>query len=731
MADNNLTFKVTAKADGEEVIDLAKNIDKLKQDASKPINLDVKVNDAQNELNELNQKSKELAKQLDSLQRYGGVQVHGEEIEKLKKELQDIDKRKLELYAIIDDAELANLKKDINSVQKERIDIDIDADTGQIKTVHKEIDDLKGENVDINVNVDDSEIKNAQKEVEGLGDKLQSSLGSTESAITGAISGMAGKSIWDTIYGTSKKAETNKILLKNMADTSIGYEDLYKTIDSTTDQSLISMQQLIPALNGIKAATGSNASTINTVTPQVASFGQYVYALSGSASKAETAMFDLSKGIKGAFASLDQYGVTEDALMRTGLWTGKEDDVTGYMNAVQAVTGDTQELMGTAEGLEAQLGKAFSRGGKRIGEDLLPQVKNLLNGFMQLDTSTDGWLSTGLLLGGGALSGITSFLSMAGQAINGAKMLRDAYYFLIPAQYAEGTAGWFSIGWLAVAIALGIALGLAILYLYNNVDWFREGMDNLIASLQWFVNLLSSSVIGTIQWLMQEFQNFTNQLGLNSGNWIQSILAFILFLPQLPFELGLALINAIAKAAGFGNNFVQTMWNAGVNAVNGFISSIVQMGQRLYQELMAMLKMAEDFAMQIADTMTFGGASMVTGWQYGSGEHSPGFMYDSFTGELEAMKNSATEQGSGLTNILASIGSRLNSNFGEHDFNVGFNNDLQPLNYSLGSRDDNPTQIININLEVGTVDNEERANEIVELVRRSLAWDNKTAGRTI
>lgn len=730
MADNNLNFKVTAKADGKEVIDLAKNINKLKEDASQPINVNVKVNDAQKELDELNKRSKELAKELDSLQRYGGVHVHGEEIEKLKKELQDIDKRKLELYAIIDDADLANTRKEINNMQKEKIDIDIDADTSQIKTVHKEVDDLKGENVDINVNVDDSEIKNAKKEVDDLGDSLQSSLSSTESAITGAIAGMAGKSIWDTIYGTSKKAETNKILLKNMADTSIGYENLYKTIDSTTDQSLISMQQLIPALNGIKAATGSNASTINTVTPQVASFGQYVYALSGSAAKAETAMFDLSKGIKGAFASLDQYGVTEDALMRTGLWSGKEDDVIGYMNAVQAVTGDTQELMGTAEGLEAQLGKAFSRGGKRIGEDLLPQVKNLLNGFMQLDTATDGWLSTGLLLGGGALSGITSFLSMAGQAIQGAKMLRDAYYFLIPAQYAEGTAGWFSIGWIALAIALGIALGLAILYLYNNVDWFRAGLDNLVATLQWLATLISSSVIGTIQWLMQEFQNFTNQLGLNSGNWIQAILAFILFLPQLPLKLGLALVNAIAKAAGFGDNFVQTMWNAGVDAVNNFFASVGQMATKLWEELNAMLKMAEDFAMKIADTMTFGGASMVTGWKYGSGENSPGFMYDAFTGELGAMEGSAESHGSGLLDILSNIGSRLTSEFGEHDLGVGFNGP-QPLNYTLSPRDDMPTQVININLEVGSVDNEERANEIVELVRRALAWDNKTAGRTI
>ena len=38
---------------------------------------------------------------------------------------------------------------------------------------------------------------------------------------------------------------------------------------------------------------------------------------------------------------------------------------------------------------------------------------------------------------------------------------------------------------------------------------------------------------------------------------------------------------------------------------------------------------------------------------------------------------------------------------------------------------------VTINLEIGSVDNEERINEIVDAVRRALAWDNKTAGRTV
>ena len=40
-------------------------------------------------------------------------------------------------------------------------------------------------------------------------------------------------------------------------------------------------------------------------------------------------------------------------------------------------------------------------------------------------------------------------------------------------------------------------------------------------------------------------------------------------------------------------------------------------------------------------------------------------------------------------------------------------------------------QTINLNLEIGSVDNEKRVQEIVDVIRKELSWDNKTAGRTV
>lgn len=440
-------------------------------------------------------------------------------------------------------------------------DVDIHANDSEIKTAKKELDDMQGEKVDTEVEVDTASIKAAKKELEDLQNQLSTNMSSTGNAINGVVGGLAGKGIWDIVYGTSAKAETNKVLIKNMGDLSKSSEDLYNTIDKTTDSSLISMQQLIPALNGIKSATGASASEIDSASTKVASFGQYVYAMTGSEAKAEQAMFDLSKGIKGAYASLDQYGITEDALMRTGLWSGKEDDLNGYLAAVNEVTGSTDELMNTATGMEALMGKSFSRAGKKIGETVLPAVKSLLGGFNDLDAATDGWMSTAILVGGGIGSSVVSGLSAINQAKQGYDALKGSIQTVRDTMstaktvvealrnaesLSQGVRAALSIvtgaettveGANAAAKAAAIAptTGLAIAenslllpvllvaaaivaliailwYLYNNNETVRQSIDNLIAQFQVF--------IGTVIAVGQQIYNFVVNAITQVWQWV-------------------------------------------------------------------------------------------------------------------------------------------------------------------------------------------------------------------
>lgn len=236
-----------------------------------------------------------------------------------------------------------------------------------------------------------------------------------------------GKSAADLLFATTNKAETNSVLVNMMSDNAAAAEKLNKHIDEVTNTSLVSMQNLIPAMNAFKTATGATDAQIYDATDGIAAFGAKVLAQTGSVELSEQAMMDLSKGIKGACASLDQYGITADALKRTGLWNGEESDIKGYIAAVQQLTGDTSALMETNEGLDARLGKAFSSAGKKIGNEFLPQIKSVKQAFLDLNSSTGGDFAASIIVAAQGIDIFSQGMGFAAQTAQGIKGIRDAF----------------------------------------------------------------------------------------------------------------------------------------------------------------------------------------------------------------------------------------------------------------------------------------------------------------
>lgn len=275
--------------------------------------------------------------------------------------------------------------------------------------------------------------KNIDKNVQSMGSRALTAGNNINSGLLQVSSGLdsmvskvnGGKTAMDNIFGTSSKAETNSVLLKMMSSTSEAATKLNQHVDDVTNSSLVSMQSLIPAMNAFKTATGATDQQIYDATEAMAGFGAKVLAQTGSTELAETAMMDLSKGIKGACASLDQYGITVDALKSTGLWDGDENDIEGYMAAVQQLTGDTKELMETNEGLDKQLEKQFSSAGKKLGNEFLPGIKDAKRALIDLNKATGGGLFAGIL----GATAVVDTASTWGQTItnmaNGVKSLQE------------------------------------------------------------------------------------------------------------------------------------------------------------------------------------------------------------------------------------------------------------------------------------------------------------------
>ena len=285
------------------------------------------------------------------------------------------------------------------------------------------------EDIMLSINAQD----NASKVFQSVGSAAQASLNSMNNgmmnisnSMDNMLSSVTGKSAAESIFGTASKAETNDVLLDMMSNTSEAATKLKEHVDQTTNESLVSMQNLIPAMNAFKTATGATDDQIYDATETMASFGAKVLAQTGSVDLSEQAMMDLSKGIKGACASLDQYGITLDALKKAG-WSGEEDDIEGYMKAVQQLTGDTKALMETNEGLDARLGKAFSSAGKKIGNEFLPQLKDIKQGFLDLNSATGGNLASGILVTVQGIDMLSQGASTLTQLANGARDLKSAW----------------------------------------------------------------------------------------------------------------------------------------------------------------------------------------------------------------------------------------------------------------------------------------------------------------
>ena len=274
----------------------------------------------------------------------------------------------------------------------------------------------------------DRDAKSMASSISSTISNLNNGLMNIGSVTDNVMQGLTGKSAMDNILGTTSKAETNSVLLKNMLDdTEKHYDSFYEKVDKTTDSSLTSMQELIPALKAFKSATGATDKEMTNITDEMANFGAAVLAQTGSTDLAQQSMMDLSKGVKGAFASLDQYGITQDALERTGYWNGDEKDVEGFMKAVQKVTGSTEELMETNTGLDALIGKAFSRAGKKMGNEFLPWIKDIKRGFLDLDEELGGNLTASMLAVSGGVEVMNQGLWNVSTTVNGVRDLADAF----------------------------------------------------------------------------------------------------------------------------------------------------------------------------------------------------------------------------------------------------------------------------------------------------------------
>lgn len=196
------------------------------------------------------------------------------------------------------------------------------------------------------------------------------------------LGAVAGKTAYDLTMDNAATKETNRATMSTWKN----YDSkVFDQIDKATDKATVTMNATVPSMNAFAAATGVDAKFLGDHAETFTNFGTKVQALGYSEAEANQAMMDLAKGANGAFASLDQYGVSEESLKATGKWDGDPKKLDEFMAALDEVVGDVGVYKDTWNYQKEQLKKDFSRGGAELGKLELALAKPVLEGFTQLD----------------------------------------------------------------------------------------------------------------------------------------------------------------------------------------------------------------------------------------------------------------------------------------------------------------------------------------------------------
>ena len=679
MADKQVSVKVVTEKDlaGVQAIE-----DKVKQLQQQKLQLQIDANTSR--LDEVNSR-----------------------IDAAKAKLSDLKGK-----ADVDDSELKQVETEISQLESEKIDLQLSIETDKLKQAQSEAEKLDDTNIDLNVNN-----ISAMEAIDQIGqgfDRLKQGAGEVAEQM-GVMLEAAGKQ------------ETNKAFLEH----AVGAE---KAAQATEDinaavQKLPGDDTIMQGL--LSQAVAKDASlTADALGDMGTAAADYFSAMSFYGKSATEAQQDMTNYLlAGNTAELERSPILANHIDKLKEATTIQERSKLLQEALNEEHWGGMSQQDTYNNKLETFNGMLERGKYNLGGMFQEGAKGAMDFVMQLDAGTNGLVGMALAAASFA-SPVTDAVMGLGQMATGIKALKDLQIIqwfrdLEIMTKLSAAADWLlaaaqgvlnavmSMNPIVLVVLALIALAAALVWAYYNVDWFRAMVDSAWQSLVQIGQIIYGYVMGAIQWLSDLFTNFTNQLGLNTNDWIQAIIGFILFLPQLPLQIGIALANALAKAFGFKGNFVQTVWQTAVDAVNRFADAIRGIGEAVQNCL--------DWAYNIFMNHPIVQAAKWLGEQIshafsalGLGQGSPGKIYEAMKNEIEwthgLMKNNS------LTDDSTNMGANIANNF---------NPNLQTSNaggQSVGN---------SVTINIDSVDSRERIQQIVKAVEDALAFDNLTAGRSV
>ena len=616
---------------------------------------------------------------------------------------------KVKVVAEADIEPLQEMDSLLDEIQ-EKTEVQVSVDDSEIEEATDKTTELTDEldnvdDADPSIDVDDTALEDATDKASELADELDSIDGTTVS-VDVDTSGLedAKASAEETAssidsISTAMVGIGATVGLDQMIETADRVNTSWNQLELTFSNAGVSVNSLKPIISSLGETTGRSGTQIRDYFNQMGLVGvtntdllaRSFESMAGQSYKANTSIENVESAVQRMVLSgnmggkmlsrlgmssrelADAMGVTEEQAAATFKSLSESERLEVLTKAMGDGTRANEMYKNSYAGLKSQADIALGGLKNAIGQAILPIVipaikaaamgiKALTDGFKALPGPVQAIIGG---VGGFAAIALTliGVLGTVGQVFKMVKGGLEALHLITKletlANYALAVSEWLVANPLILVAALVIALAAAFVWAYYNVDWFREAVDNLAATLQWVAGVVYDEVMKNLQFMIDAFTEFTSALGLNTSDWKQAILGFILFLPMLPAKFAEMTINTIARALGFGDDFTQRMVDAASNAFNGFMDWIRQLPDAFRAELETMLTDADNFRIALPGALGVAANLMVDAWKAGSGEGSPGYMYQAFIEELSAMLGLTPEFTAQLVNAFLLGGLRM------------------------------------------------------------------------
>lgn len=629
-------------------------------------------------------------------------------------------------------------------------------------------------------------VSNADQEVQGLGNDLSvleasalldisSQIGSMGASAEGMAQEMNTAAISVGHLATqSGVAEPQMVSLINHISNATFPQSEAMQYVTVLDQLGVSSQNLGNAatdMDRINDAFGIGSDKVVSLTGNLyamgvpadnlqSSYGALAYAQSnvaGGVDQFSTTLQRLAPMFGEYGLNVDQAAVITAAASQK--WGTGRRAMSNLSDALKTANGDTKAL---EQALGLQSGALD--GASQMTSQYSDQVQQLANEEAEhktfLDQINAAWEDASLLLSP-VLEPLGSFMGLIGQAgsyavgINGLvtlaqsmNTLRNAEILSTIATKASAAAQWLlNIAMDAnpiMLVVLAIIALVAILgYLYFNNEQVRAAIDGLGQTFMWVGQIMYTSIINAVNWIIGALQNLwtyvitlggllPENVSITGNSIVDTILRVLAFILTLPIQIGMVFVNIIARTLGFGNNFVQNMIRAGSNAVTNFFSYIAQIPGRLGTELGNALNKVNEWAASLPQKFWDAGVNAVKQFLSALGIASPGTMQRMLVWEVSEMGRRVPEESRTLLSNIGRLGEDVVDEFGNPTLGLNYEDTANAsiVNNNNNNNEGNGQSIRDLILNIGSVDDEERINQILEALRRYLAFDNETAGRT-